>query len=122
MQKYYEAKEFRKQKVIGASPMRLVLMAYDLAIFACERRDFDRATKAVSVLRDALGYDYGDIAVGLFSLYQWCLDCIRKEDYNDAVKTLRELREAWAIAENKLSTLSQKDEGGGINSASERDA
>lgn len=99
--------EFQEHEVMGASPIRLVLMAYDLAILACEQEDFNRATKTVSVLRDALGYDYGKVAVGLFSLYQWCLDCIRKEDYHSAIIILRELREAWAKAEYKLSTMTQ---------------
>lgn len=95
--------EYRQQEVMGATPIRLVVMAYDLAIQACEQKDFVRATKVVSILRDALNYDYAEVAVGLFRLYQWCLDCIRKEDYTSALVTLRELREAWATVEKRLT-------------------
>jgi flagellin-specific chaperone FliS len=95
----YGSQEYRQQDVMYASPVHLVVMAYDVAINACEQKDFERAIRAVSVLRDALNFDYAEVAVGLFRVYQWCLDCIRREDYPMAMKTLRELREAWAIVE-----------------------
>jgi hypothetical protein len=41
--------------------------------------------------------------VGLFRLYQYCLDCIRQGDYASALSALRELREAWAQTEKKMS-------------------
>jgi flagellin-specific chaperone FliS len=99
--------DLQQHDLMRASPLRLVLMAYDMAISACEQEDYNRATKTVSVLRDSLGHDYGKVAVGLFSLYQWCLDCIRKEEYESAVIILTELREAWSKAENKLTTIPQ---------------
>jgi flagellin-specific chaperone FliS len=102
--------EYRRQEVMGASPIRLVVMAYDLAIQACEQEDFARATKVVSILRDALNYDYAEVAVGLFRLYQWCLDCIRREDYASALVTLRELREAWATVEKRLTPAAMPSE------------
>jgi flagellin-specific chaperone FliS len=103
IQRAYGTQEYRNQDVMGASPIHLVVMAYDLAITACEKQDFTRATKAISVLRDALNFDYADASVGLFRLYQWCLDCIRQGDYQSALTTLRELREAWATVEKRLS-------------------
>lgn len=102
IQKAYGTQEYRNQDVMGASPVHLVVMAYDLAIMACEKQDFARATRAVSVLRDALNFDYGE-AVGLFRLYQWCLDSIRQGDYVSAVHTLHDLREAWAMIEKRLA-------------------
>lgn len=102
-QQAYCSQEYRQQDVMGASPIRLVVMAYDLAIKACEQEDFPRATKAISVLRDALNFDYPEAAVGLFRLYQWCLDCIRAGDYASALTTLRELRQAWAATEKRYA-------------------
>jgi flagellin-specific chaperone FliS len=84
---------------MGASPVRLVVMTYDVAIKACEQRDFIRASQAVSLLRDSLNLEYGDVGMGLFRLYQWVLECIRSEAYDDALKTLRELRDGWAAVE-----------------------
>ena len=103
MQQGYRTAEYRQQEVMGASPLRLVVMSYDLAIRACEQKDFNRATRAVSVLRDALDFDYGDTAVGLFKLYQWCLDCIRQDEYDSATNTLKELRAAWITTEKRLT-------------------
>ncbi len=101
-QQTYQHNEYRNQDVMGASPIRLVIMAYNLAINACEQNDFTRATKAITVLRDALNFDYPEVSVGLFRLYQWCLDCIRQGDYQNALRTLVELREAWLIGERNL--------------------
>ncbi len=105
-QQAYWNQEYRQQDVMGASPIRLVVMAYDLAIQACEKQEFEKATKAISVLRDALNFDYPEVSVGLFRLYQWCLDNIRQGDYPAALATLRELREAWATTEKRLSSPS----------------
>ncbi|NLG70886.1 MAG: flagellar protein FliS [Chloroflexi bacterium] len=99
----YRAQEYRQQDVMGASPVHLVVMAYDVAILACEQKNFEKAVRAVTVLRDALNFDYADVATGLFRIYQWCLDCIRQEDYASAAKTLRELREAWAEVEKRMT-------------------
>jgi flagellin-specific chaperone FliS len=99
----YRAQEYRQQDVMGASPVHLVVMAYDLAIKACERQDFIQSTKVITVLRDALNFDYPEVSVGLFRIYQWCLDSIRQGDYNAALNSMRELREAWATTEKQLS-------------------
>jgi flagellin-specific chaperone FliS len=103
MYQAYRSQEYRQQDVMGASPVRLVIMAYDLAIRSCEQKDFEKAVKTVSVLRDALDFDYPEVSVGLFRLYQWCLDCIRKGDYTSAISALRELREAWKTTEQRMS-------------------
>jgi flagellin-specific chaperone FliS len=100
-------KQYRQQDIMSASPLRLVIMTYDLAIRACEQQDFAKAVKTVSALRDALDLDYPEAAAGLFRLYQWCLDCIRKGDYASAASTLTELRGAWAATEQQL-TLSRQ--------------
>jgi len=95
--------QYRKQDIMSASPLRLVIMTYDLAIRACEAQDFAKAAKTISALRDALDLDYPEVSVGLFRLYQWCLDCIRKSDYASAVATLTELRSAWAATEQTMA-------------------
>lgn len=94
--------KYKQQDVMSASPLRLVIMTYDLAIRACEQKDFAKAVKTISALRDTLDMDYPDVALGLFRLYQWCLDCIRKGDYASAITTLSELRSAWATTEQSI--------------------
>jgi flagellin-specific chaperone FliS len=105
MQTAYNKQMYREQEVMGASPVHLVVMAYDVAIQACEQKNLSRATQAVSLLRDSLNFDYGEASTGFFSLYQWCLDCIRANRYPEALKVLRDLREAWAVVERRLSPL-----------------
>lgn len=100
-------KQYRQQDIMNASPLRLVIMTYDLAIRACEQQDFPKAVKTISALRDALDLDYPDVAAGLFRLYQWCLDCIRKGDYASAITTLTELRGAWVATEQQLTVSRQ---------------
>lgn len=104
-QQSYKNQEYRQNDVLGASPLRLVVMAYDLAIQSCERKDFVKATRAISVLRDALNFEYQDVALGLFRIYQWCLDSIRQGDYNSAITALNELRDAWVQTEKKISPV-----------------
>jgi flagellin-specific chaperone FliS len=104
-QKSYRNEDYRQQEVMSASPLHLVVMAYDAAIRACEMKDFTKATKTIGLLRDALDFDYPEVSLGLFRLYQWCLDCIRQGDYNSATVTLRELRAAWRTAEQHLNTV-----------------
>ncbi len=99
MQQAYHSNQYRQQDVMGASPVHLVVMAYDVAIRACEQKDFEKAVKTIGLLRDALDFNYPEVAMGLFQLYQWCLDCIRQNDFNSAIATLRELRGAWRQTE-----------------------
>lgn len=104
-QQPFRSQEYRQHDVLGASPIRLVVMAYDLAIQSCERKDFEKATRAISVLRDALNFEYQDVALGLFRLYQWCLDSIRQGDYKSAISALSELRDAWVQTEKKITPI-----------------
>ncbi|NTU61607.1 MAG: flagellar protein FliS [Caldiserica bacterium] len=104
-QQAYRNQTYRQNDVLGASPLRLVVMAYDLAIQSCERKDFEKATRAISVLRDALNFEYQDVALGLFRVYQWCLDSIRQGDYNSAISALSELRSAWVQTEKKITPV-----------------
>ncbi len=100
---YNQSQAYRKQEVLNATPLHLVIMAYDLAIRSCDQKDMVTALKAVTALRDALDFNYAEIAMNLLSLYNWCLDCIRKEEYAQAKSTLFELREAWVTIENEMN-------------------
>lgn len=100
---YTRNQEYRRQEVLGATPLRLVIMAYDLAIRSCDQKDFATATKAVGALQDALDLDYAEIAYNLLSLYQWVLDRLRKGEFSAAKATLVELRDAWVIVERNLN-------------------
>jgi hypothetical protein len=107
----YGTNEYRKQQASGASNLHLVVMAYDVAILACERRDMARAGEAVTALRSALDLKQGEPAMGLFRLYQWCLDCIHGKDFAGAQLVLRGLRESWASVEKRQSAVTARPDG-----------
>ena len=98
-----QAKEYRYQDVMGASPVRLIIITYDAAIAACHRRDLVAGTRALSVLRNTLNFQYAEVANGLLALYLWCADLLREGKWGEAVTILTELREAWAQAEQQMS-------------------
>jgi len=104
----YGASQYRKTDVESASPVRLVVMAYDLAIKGCDQKDFETTAKAVLALQSALDFDYAEVAGGLLALYQWVMECLRAKDFDAARHTLVELRDAWATVEKRLNS------GGGI--------
>jgi flagellin-specific chaperone FliS len=102
----YQTMEYREQAVMGSSPIHLVIMALDAAINACEVKNFEKSTRAVCILRDALDFEQGSISVDFFRLYQWCLDCIRRDDFDAAMRTLRPLRDAWVEVEKRATQTS----------------
>jgi flagellin-specific chaperone FliS len=112
-----QSQAYRHQEVLSATPLHLVIMAYDLAIRSCTQKDMVTALKAVSALRDALDYDYAEIALNLLSLYNWCLDCIRKEEYHQAKQTLTELREAWVTIEIQMNAPKTQQVSSGVSMA-----
>jgi len=104
-QSNYQSSQYRQQDVLGATPIHLVVMAYDVAIRACEKNDFEKAAKTIGLLQNALDFDYPEVSLGLFRLYQWCLECLRRGDFGSAASTLLELRAAWRKAELSLSAV-----------------
>lgn len=89
---------YQRTQVLGASPMQLVLMVYDLALSGCGRRDETRARRAVTELIAGLNFDYEEVAVSLFRLYEYCLGAIRSGDFEEASKILNALKGAWETA------------------------
>ena len=89
---------YQSAQVLGASPMQLMLIVYDLAIAACGRRDAERARRAITELIAALNFDYQEIAGPLFRLYEYCLSAVNSGKYHEASKILRQLKEAWETA------------------------
>lgn len=91
------AETYRANKINSASPLDLLIMAYDAALIGCGQRDLERTTRALNVLRDGLNFDYdAAFAMGLFRLYQWCAELARGGQYEEAASLLRELRDTWA--------------------------
>ncbi|MBM4423071.1 MAG: flagellar protein FliS [Chloroflexi bacterium] len=99
-----QAKEYRYQEIMTASPVQLLIIAYDVAIGGCQTRDLERTTHALSVLSNSLDFSQRELAYRFHSLYQWCGELARQGKWDEAAAILRDLRNAWAQADQQTNT------------------
>ena len=92
---------YQRNQIMSLSPIQLVIKVYDFAILNCKKKDIDKASKAIIELMSAFNFDYQDISLGLFRLYQFCLDQIKKGEFEDSIKILERLRETWIQIQQK---------------------
>lgn len=85
-------------KVTSATPEQLMLMAYDVAIVNCQKKDSQKASLALTELIGSLNFEYEEIALGLFRLYQYCLNLVKKQQFDEPYTLLKELKESWELA------------------------
>ncbi len=88
-------RHYRRNQILSATPLQLVLMVYDVAIVGCVRRDLAKTTQALNTLIKALDMRHGDIPTRLYWLYQYCADQARQGDFDQAARILRELASVW---------------------------
>jgi flagellin-specific chaperone FliS len=91
--------KYQKQNVMNASPMKIVVKLYDLAIQATWREDEKELREILSTLIRGLNFDY-EISGQLFALYQYCQDISRKGHYQEIRDLLEPIRDAWEEAAN----------------------
>jgi flagellin-specific chaperone FliS len=94
------AKAYRNEQLLNLTPVQVIEKLYSIAIQACKKNDKQLAKKAINELIAGLNFEHGDIAVGLYRLYEYCKHCIRKGNANEAVVVLDELRATWVKAFN----------------------
>lgn len=91
------------KEIMEASPQQLLIKVYDFAIVNCQRKNIEKTNKALQELINALSFEGEEvkkISIGLFKLYQFCQEEMRKHNYDIVLKILTELREAWRNAFN----------------------
>ena len=86
---------------MSLSPMELVVKVYDVAIQGCKQQDMNKVCRALVELISALRFEYEDVSVGLFRLYQYCMDCVKREEFAQAEQILTELRETWIAVQKQ---------------------
>ena len=86
------------QKIMSANPEQLISYIYDAVISACNQRDQDRVLRGLMMLIKALNYDYQEVAMPLFKLYQYCLERARRNDYSEVEELMVGVRSAWVEA------------------------
>jgi flagellin-specific chaperone FliS len=91
-------KAYRNDELANLSPVQVIDKLYGVSILACKKGDLALANKAITELIVGLNFDYKDIAVPLYNLYQYSKDCIRKGNLSEAIRVLEELRSMWVQA------------------------
>jgi flagellar protein FliS len=96
----FDRDPYLKQKIMSASPEQLISYIYDLVIAACRRKDQEKALRGLAGLVSALNFDYKDIAVPMYQLYQYCLEQARKKQFDEVEELIGGLKTAWTEAMN----------------------
>ena len=89
---------YLKNQIYSMSPMQLLMKVYDVAILGCKTKDSEKVGKALVELIAGLKFEYEEISVGLFRLYQYCLDETKKGRFDIPLEILLSLRETWLEA------------------------
>jgi flagellin-specific chaperone FliS len=93
------AHAYQRAKTDYASPVELVVMAYDLAIRAARSDNARLFLKATGALKAGLDANHGPesekLAGHLLAVYVYCEDLVARGRGAQAVPLLEELRDAW---------------------------
>ncbi|MER3522546.1 MAG: hypothetical protein C4326_00400 [Ignavibacteria bacterium] len=89
---------YRKEQVLNLSPVEVIDKLYGVAIQAIKKDDKGLAYRAMNELIAALNFEYQEVALSLYRLYQYAKYCLRQGKHDDAVEVLEELRSAWKEA------------------------
>ena len=92
------AQKYLEEQLYTMSPIELLVKLYDIAIEACNRKDRDRASRALVELISALNFDYAEIAGRFFHIYKFCMNRVKAGKFSEAKEMLQELRSAWMEA------------------------
>tara|TARA_B100001245_G_C22608876_1_gene301063 strand:+ start:172 stop:540 length:369 start_codon:yes stop_codon:yes gene_type:complete len=91
--------QYLEQKILSASPKQLIAYIYDAAIVSCTKRDIEKTTAAIGILINSLNFDDNedvqDISLKFIQYYEYILDLVRKNNFDEARDNLKEIRDAW---------------------------
>jgi flagellin-specific chaperone FliS len=89
---------YRKEEYSNLSPVQVIYKLYEVAIRACKKDDRELSRKAINELIVSLNFEYEDMALALYRLYDYSKRCIHQGKTTEAVEVLEELRSAWGQA------------------------
>lgn len=83
--------------IMESSQEKLLIKLYDFALTNCRLHNIEKTNKALNELIFGLRFDeeYEKISSGLFQLYNFCKDQMRKRNFSIVEKILSELKETW---------------------------
>ncbi|MGD1001246.1 MAG: flagellar protein FliS [Candidatus Brocadiia bacterium] len=97
-------KQYLEDQISGLSPVQLLIRLYDVAVVSCTRKDQRRLNQALVQLIGSLNFEYGEISLGSYRLYNYCLRQARMGRFEEVQAILAGLRDAWVRAERKMRT------------------
>jgi flagellin-specific chaperone FliS len=77
---------YRNEQMMNLSPVEVIHKLYAVGIHA------------INELIAGLNFEYQEVALTLYRLYQYAKHCLRMGKYNEAAEVLEELRSAWGEA------------------------
>jgi flagellin-specific chaperone FliS len=89
---------YRNEQMMNLSPVDVIHKLFAVAIQAIKKNDLPLAHKAINELVAGLNFEYQEVALTLFKLYQYTKQCLRKGKTDEALEVLEELRSAWGEA------------------------
>ncbi len=89
---------YRNEQAMNLSPVEVINRLYSVAIQALKKDDQQLAVRAINELIAALNFEYQDVALSLYKLYQYTKHCLRHGKTAEAIEVLEELRGAWREA------------------------
>ena len=92
----FRMRQYQQQAVRTASPEQLILKLYDFGIGCCHRGDRVKLRKVFVELISSLDFERGgEIAQGLYALYEYCMNETISGDLDVICEILTGLRDAW---------------------------
>jgi len=96
--------QYQQNVEVNLSPVEILIKMYDAAIFSLQKKDTEKATKAINELILALNFNKSnpqnvrEVAEGFLRIYEFCKICIKKNNLQDAINALQEIRNAWELS------------------------
>lgn len=93
--------QYLVKEILEATPEQLLIKVYDFAILNCQKNNLEKTNRAIKELINFLKWDTEEskaVNTGLFQLYDYCQEQMRKKNTAIVFKILSELRETWLNA------------------------
>ena len=102
-----------RKPVIGSQGDRekveLIVKMYDAIILNCQNERSEKAIQALVELIAALDFSYEEISTRLYRLYEYCMNLVKFEKYQEAIKIIQGLRDAWMGTLTNFEENSQRN-------------
>ncbi len=94
------ANAYLVNEIRESSQEKLLVKLYDFAIANCRQHNIEKTNKALNELIFGLRFDEAElekISTGLFQLYNFCKDQMRKRNFDIVERILSELKDTWVV-------------------------